>query len=140
MASYGSLDSPTYTIDITPWLPMLTDDKTHNFTLTVEGMGVSNSINNAWALSANIGIKLDPSGKRTTGRFESYQTKPFKISNPQVIPENQVQIETTGRRSLKVTSTIYTGSSSPQQVTFEQELRFTNTQIWGNSGGSEVRS
>ncbi|WAQ88136.1 hypothetical protein PtA15_9A261 [Puccinia triticina] len=76
IAAYGSLDQPTYQVDITPFLPLLTDSKSHNFTLTVEGQGENRSINSKWFLSGNIAMTLDASGKRTTGEIVGYQTEP----------------------------------------------------------------
>ncbi|KAG0146242.1 hypothetical protein CROQUDRAFT_526642 [Cronartium quercuum f. sp. fusiforme G11] len=138
MTSFGALETPTYNVDITPWLPLLTDDQYHNFTITVEGQGMNNTINSEWVLSANMAVRLDPSGRRTTGRMRYHKTDPYKDATPTVIEGNKVQIETTGKRVLSISSIIQTGSSSPQIVTFEQELSFSNTQIWGTAGSTEV--
>lgn len=138
MTSFGALESPTYMIDITPWLPLLTDNKYHNYTIAVEGQGINNSINKDWVLSGNIAVTLDPSGKRTTGRLVSYNSVPFKNANPTIIEGNKVKIDTAGKRTLSVSSMIQTGSSPPQMVRLDQELSFQNTQIWGQGGATEV--
>ena len=53
-ASVGAFDSPTYFVDITPFLPLLCDGEAHNFTITVIGMGPDLSINSDWIVSGNI--------------------------------------------------------------------------------------
>jgi hypothetical protein len=60
MVSYGAFDSPTYYIDATPFLPMLSDGQPHNFTLNVAGMGSDHSINNDWIVSGNVQVRMLP--------------------------------------------------------------------------------
>jgi hypothetical protein len=56
MVSYGAFDSPTYYIDITPFLPHLSDGLAHNFTINVAGMGTNHSINADWIVSGNVQV------------------------------------------------------------------------------------
>ncbi|MBW0486174.1 hypothetical protein O181_025889, partial [Austropuccinia psidii MF-1] len=119
LASYGSFDQPTYTIDITPFLPLLTDSSTHNFTLTVEGQGKNRSINSEWLLSGNIAIKRDPSGKRTTGKLLNYSTLSTIQSSGQLC-SSEVYLNVEANRKLSITSSIIPGSGAPRQDTMQQ--------------------
>lgn len=56
MLSYGAFDTPTYHIDITVFLPLLSDGRPHNFTINVVGMGVNRSINADWIISGNVQV------------------------------------------------------------------------------------
>jgi hypothetical protein len=58
MVSYGAFDSPTYWIDVTPFLPLLSDGRSHNFTLNVAGMGANHSINGDWIVSGNVQVLI----------------------------------------------------------------------------------
>lgn len=57
MLSYGAFDSPTYYIDATPFLPILSDGKSHVFTLNVVGMGANRSTNADWIVSGNVQVR-----------------------------------------------------------------------------------
>ncbi|PWZ01659.1 hypothetical protein BCV70DRAFT_157873 [Testicularia cyperi] len=67
-ANFGTFDQPAYTIDVTPFLGLLTDDMAHNFTLSMSSAEKEGVITaNSWFVSGAVHIWLDPSGKRTTG-------------------------------------------------------------------------
>ncbi|KAI9628846.1 hypothetical protein H4Q26_018417 [Puccinia striiformis f. sp. tritici PST-130] len=136
MAAYGSLDQPTYQIDITPFLPLLTDSKSHNFTLTVEGQGENRSINSKWFLSGNIAITLDASGKRTTGEILGYGTTPT-INVVGGICGVSVCTATDASRKLSIESYIVTGSNQKKKVSFKQDLAYQNKQILALDGNSQ---
>lgn len=68
-ANYGTLDQPTYTIDVTPFIGTLTDDQPHSFELAVVGSERGGVINDAsWFVSGNVQVYLDSSDGRTTGK------------------------------------------------------------------------
>lgn len=56
MLSYGAFDSPTYYIDITPFIPHLSDGLSHSFTINVAGMGANYTINDSWIVSGNVQV------------------------------------------------------------------------------------
>jgi Peptide N-acetyl-beta-D-glucosaminyl asparaginase amidase A len=58
MLSYGAFDSPTYYVDVTPFVPSLCDGQPHTFTLDVVGMGTSFSINQNWIVSGNLQVGI----------------------------------------------------------------------------------
>lgn len=136
MAAYGAFDQPTYMIDITPFIPTLTDGKSHNFTLAVEGQGVNRSINDNFQLSGNIAIIKDPSGKRTTGKIERYENKP-RIATGGEFCKESVRTGVEAGRKLSISSTLVTGSGK-KKVTFSQTLSFQNIQLWGPNGSSQI--
>ncbi|KAH9819969.1 peptide N-acetyl-beta-D-glucosaminyl asparaginase amidase A-domain-containing protein [Melampsora americana] len=135
IAAYGAFDQPTYMIDITPFIPTLTDGKSHNFTLSVEGQGVNRTINDNFQLSGNIAIIKDPSGVRTTGKMENYVNKP-KVSTGGEICKEGIRTVVRAQRKLSISSTLITGSGK-KEVTFSQYLSYKNTQLWGPNGRSQ---
>ncbi|EGG02014.1 uncharacterized protein MELLADRAFT_91721 [Melampsora larici-populina 98AG31] len=135
IAAYGAFDQPTYMIDITPFIPTLTDGKDHTFTLSVAGQGANHSINESFQLSGNIAIIKDPSGKRTTGNIESYKNEP-RISIGGEMCKEGVRTVVEARRKLSISSTLVTGSGK-KKVTFSQTLSFKNTQLWGPNGSGQ---
>ncbi|PLW09210.1 hypothetical protein PCASD_18318 [Puccinia coronata f. sp. avenae] len=136
VAAYGSLDQPTYQIDITPFLPLLTDSAPHNFTLAVEGQGENGSINSKWFLSGNIAITLDASGKRTTGEILSYRTDPY-IQITGGVCGSSICTTTDANRKLYIESSILTGSNQRKKVSFKQDLVYQNRQIFALDGSSQ---
>ncbi|CAE6344582.1 unnamed protein product [Rhizoctonia solani] len=79
LTSYGAYNQPTYFVDITPFLPALTDSVPHNITLSVLGQGLSppHSINSNWFVSGNVRLTLGTSQARTTGKITSYTVDPY---------------------------------------------------------------
>ena len=65
-------DLPTFEIDVTPWLPLLCDGKSHTFGLKVVGydssvQGEIGTIGENWYVTGSIFVWLDTAGKQTTG-------------------------------------------------------------------------
>ena len=65
-------DLPTFDIDITPWLPLLCDGKSHNFGLKVVGFDSSAAANigavrENWWVTGAVFIWLDKHGHQTSG-------------------------------------------------------------------------
>jgi hypothetical protein len=130
-------------VDITPFLPTLTDSAPHNITLTVLGQGLSppHSINANWFVSGNIRLTLGASKARTTGKVTSYAVDPYV--NPSVKgsvgPNNAtVRALVTARRKLRIASELVVGGSEKRKVVFEQDLSFENVQDYANDGWVQV--
>ncbi|KAH9443464.1 hypothetical protein Pst134EA_032654 [Puccinia striiformis f. sp. tritici] len=139
IAAIGAFDAPTYTIDISPFVPLLSDSKPHNFTIFVEGQGEKGSINQEWLFSASVFISLDPTGVRTTGRMLTYLTdskttvdvpKEVRIP-PNMDPKSLISFATHSFRKLEISSNIVTGTKGAQVVKVEQDMTFINQQSWG---------
>ncbi|EGG12564.1 uncharacterized protein MELLADRAFT_86715 [Melampsora larici-populina 98AG31] len=136
IAAIGALNAPSYTMDITPFVPLLTDDKNHNFTIVVEGQGQGNtSTNPKWILSGSVGITLDPSGARTTGKLESVHSTPhFKTTPLPDDAQGRIRFKTEASRQLSLKATVVTGTTGQQSVSVTQDFKFSNVQIQAASG------
>ncbi|CAE6354728.1 unnamed protein product [Rhizoctonia solani] len=139
LTSYGAYNQPTYFVDITPFLPNLTDSATHNITLSVLGQGVTppHSINSNWFVSGNIRLTLGSSQVRTMGKITSYTVDPYV--NPSVVasatPDNAtVHASIAAQRKLRIVSELVVGGNEKRSVVFEQDLKFENIQEYADDG------
>ena len=126
MLSYGAGDSPTYYIDITPFLGLLTDDKPHSLSLGVAGMGLDppHSINDNWYVSANIQILIG-NGK-TTGGITKYVGSPFvdpSVSGKASSAKGNLTVTTNAVRELSIEGWVRNGQGVVQNVQWKQNLR-----------------
>ncbi|KAF8597265.1 hypothetical protein BDV93DRAFT_527564 [Ceratobasidium sp. AG-I] len=139
LTSYGAYNQPTYFVDITPFLPTLTDSSPHNITLMVVGQGLSppNSINSNWFVSGNVRVTLGASTARTTGTIRSYSVDPYVHPTVRGLagPENATVHATIGaQRKLKIVSDLFVGGKEKRSVVFEQDLSFSNAQDYASDG------
>ncbi|PLW07813.1 hypothetical protein PCANC_21050 [Puccinia coronata f. sp. avenae] len=138
IAAIGAFDSPTYVIDISPFIPLLSDSKAHNFTLFVQGQGENGSINPDWIFSASVFASLDPSGARTTGKILTHSTDSKTTvgaasaasTPPKIDPKDLVSFVTHSFRYLSISSTVVTGTGGSQVFKTEQDMTFINQQSW----------
>lgn len=129
MLAYGAGDSPTYTIDITPFLGTLCDDLPHNFTLDVAGMGPEHSINDNWYVSGNVQVILDvdaPKGTRTTGEMTKYDV-PVRWVEPDVhgivtLGGQRVDVTTRAGRKIDIEGIVVSGSGKVIVARWTQDL------------------
>jgi hypothetical protein len=77
ITSYGAIDLPTYHLDLTPFIPILTNGQPHNITLDVASAETDHQINQNWFLSGLLHLKLDTSDLPTTGEITQYQVSNF---------------------------------------------------------------
>lgn len=54
--AYGAFDLPTYTIDLTPFVPILADGKNHTVSLDVASDEYDHTLNPNWYLSGNLQV------------------------------------------------------------------------------------
>ncbi|CAE6467831.1 unnamed protein product [Rhizoctonia solani] len=139
LTSYGAYNQPTYFVDITPFLPTLTDSAPHNITLSVLGQGLSpaHSINSNWFVSGNIRLTLGTSQTRTTGKITSYTVDPYV--DPSVkgsaSPGNvTVHASISAQRRIRIDSELVVGGKEKRNVVFEQNLKFENAQDYASDG------
>ncbi|CAE7184482.1 unnamed protein product [Rhizoctonia solani] len=126
-------------VDITPFLPTLTDSAPHNFTLSVLGQGLSppHSINSNWFVSGNIRLTLGSSKSRTTGRITSYSLDPYIDPNVKTSASAgnvTVHASTVAQRKLRIASELVIGGKEKRNVVFEQNLKFENAQDYADDG------
>lgn len=120
--SYGAADSPTYYIDISPFIGQLSDDQPHNLSIGVAGMGVNYSINSNWFVSGNVQIMLDPSGGRSMGQILSYHAQPHADTSVKGLATltNELRVHTSAKRSLAITGSIRSASGRVMVVDWTQ--------------------
>jgi hypothetical protein len=126
-------------IDITPWLPILCDGQSHNFTIGVSGLNddgtgnaaLSGRVGSDWLVTGKIFVWLDQAGHVTTGNAP-LQVAPqpaFHVSSsvtqtPKGVNDTLLYT-VTAERLLSFTSTLFL-SSGPQLATWYQHLSYSN--------------
>ncbi|KAH9857099.1 peptide N-acetyl-beta-D-glucosaminyl asparaginase amidase A-domain-containing protein [Lenzites betulinus] len=130
ITSYGALDLPTYFLDLTPFVPILTDGNPHNITLDVVSAEDDHTINQNWFVSGNLQVVTDPSSKPTTGKITKYEASPFAVSKTtgSVGANGDVNVTVATTRSIHIEAEITSGSGKKTLVVWSQNMQFSNTQ------------
>ena len=133
-------------IDITPWLPALSDGQDHTYEIRVMGItddgrghGTLTIVGSYWVVSGKLFLWLDENGTVTTGSALSKN-----LSDPTFFLTSSVDTVNNGKtltldyqvlvkRQLSFTSIITTSNGS-QHATWTQTLNFSNTGNLGNDG------
>ncbi|KAJ7172471.1 peptide N-acetyl-beta-D-glucosaminyl asparaginase amidase A-domain-containing protein [Mycena filopes] len=134
ITSYGALDLPTYFLDLTPFVPLLTDGKPHLFTIDVVSAEEDRAILPNWYISGLLQVTTDSSSKRTTGKITSYNAEPFAQTSVtgSVGDNGDVNITVTASRKIHITADILSGSGKANHVVFSQDLQYINQQSFLN--------
>ncbi|KAG9110473.1 hypothetical protein FRC07_008190, partial [Ceratobasidium sp. 392] len=142
ISAYGSFDQPTYSIDLTPFIPLLSDGANHTITIDAVAGGAASadhSINGNWYVSGNIQVFLDKSSTPTTGKITSYTAPNYGASDVKgVVAGNDVNITETASRVLHIEAEVTTGSGKTTKVVWTQDLSFRNTQSYLNNATRQV--
>ncbi|CAE6523490.1 unnamed protein product [Rhizoctonia solani] len=142
ISAYGSFDQPTYSIDITPFIPLLSDGVNHNISIDVvasKAASADYSINGNWYVSGNIQVFLDSSPEPTTGQITSYVAPDYGTSNVEgSAASNDVNVTETASRGLHIEAEVKTGSGKTTKVVWTQDLSFKNTQSYLNNATRQV--
>ncbi|THH31145.1 hypothetical protein EUX98_g3054 [Antrodiella citrinella] len=134
ITSYGALEQPTYTIDLTPFVPILTDGHPHNISLDVVSAESDHAINQNWFVSGNLQVKLDPSNKPTTGKITVLNAPSFAVTNTTgIVADNDVNFTVTATHNIHIEADIVSGSGARTHVVWTQNLQFSNTQNYINN-------
>ncbi|KAJ6630806.1 peptide-N4-(N-acetyl-beta-glucosaminyl)asparagine amidase A [Mycena sp. CBHHK59/15] len=130
ITSYGALDLPTYFLDLTPFVPILTDGKPHMFTIDVASAEVDQAVTQNWFVSGLLQVVTDSSSKRTTGRIVSYNAEPFAQTSitGSVGDNGDVNITVTASRKIQISADILSGSGKATHVVWSQNLQYINQQ------------
>ncbi|KAI1428444.1 peptide N-acetyl-beta-D-glucosaminyl asparaginase amidase A-domain-containing protein [Xylaria sp. FL1777] len=133
---------PSFEIDVTPWLGLLTDGEPHNFALRVVGYDTSTKdgigpVGENWWVSGSVFVWLGKAGEQTTTKdFKSEIPSPLFNFQPTLgtyTAENGTVTNTsfyyalTAARSLKVSSTITNGGQN-RLVSWSQNISYSNIQ------------
>ncbi|KAF7304886.1 Peptide-N4-(N-acetyl-beta-glucosaminyl)asparagine amidase A [Mycena kentingensis (nom. inval.)] len=134
ISAYGAIDLPSYYIDATPFVPLLTDGQPHTFTLDVASAEEDHTILQNWFVSGVLQVVTDSSSERTTGTMLSYDADDFAVSSTTgVFDDNgDVHITVSATRSVKIASEIVAGSGAKTLVEWEQSLSYVNVQDYLN--------
>lgn len=140
IAGYGALDLPTYYLDITPFVPILTDGKPHTITMDVTSAEADHNILQNWYLSGNLQVYLDQSSKPTCGEILRYEAEPFsRTTTIGSVNGSDVMVTVAATRKIYIESTVTGGSGYQERVVFDQELKYKNVQYYSNDANIQVR-
>jgi hypothetical protein len=130
ISSYGALDLPTYFLDLTPFVPILTDGKPHAISLDVASAENNHAINQNWYLSAALQVFTDTSSNPTTGKMTQYSVEPFSQTTTvgSVGGNGDVNVTVSATRKVHIESTITSGSGKVNKVVWDQSLEYNNVQ------------
>ncbi|KAJ3558288.1 hypothetical protein NP233_g11538 [Leucocoprinus birnbaumii] len=134
ITSYGALDLPTYFLDVTPFVPLLTDGQAHNFTIDVVSAESDHTTLQNWFVSGNLQVFTDPSGRRTTGRMLRVDNQPFAQTRTTggLNSNGDLTFTVSASRNIHIESQITTGSGKTSQVTWTQSYAYSSSQQWLN--------
>ncbi|KAF8212233.1 peptide N-acetyl-beta-D-glucosaminyl asparaginase amidase A-domain-containing protein [Mycena galopus ATCC 62051] len=130
ITSYGALDLPTYFLDLTPFVPLLTDGNSHNFTIDVASAEADKTILQNWFVSGILQVVTDSSSERTTGNITSYSAEPYAVTSTtgSVSANGDISITVKASRQIHITADIVSGSGKRNQVVVSQNLEYVNQQ------------
>ncbi|KAI0030815.1 peptide N-acetyl-beta-D-glucosaminyl asparaginase amidase A-domain-containing protein [Vararia minispora EC-137] len=139
ITSYGAVDLPTYHLDLTPFIPILTDGEPHNITIDVVSAESNHTIDNNWFVSGLLQVLIDRSDQPTVGRITAYEATPFARTTTvgNVNPNGDVRFTVNATRNVHIESEIIAGSGARTNVVFDQRLEYTNTQTYLHNGSIE---
>jgi hypothetical protein len=114
------------------------DGLPHNVTLDVASAETNHTLNQNWYVSGLLQVVTDPSGKPTTGNITTYDVQPYAMTETTAsIGGTDINITVSAQRSLKIESTIVSGSGTTNNVVFQQSMDFTNTQYYLNDANTQ---
>ncbi|KAH9047740.1 peptide N-acetyl-beta-D-glucosaminyl asparaginase amidase A-domain-containing protein [Lactarius hengduanensis] len=126
ITSYGAIDIPTYHLDLTPFIPILTNGQPHNITLDVASAEPDHQINQTWYLSGLLQVNLDSSTSPTTGNITLYQADDYAVSTATGSNDGDINIIVNASRSVHIEAEIIAGSGEQTKVVFTQNLEYGN--------------
>ena len=148
-----TFDLREHEIDITPWLPVLSDGKQHTFEIKVAGINddggtngsVTETVGYFWHVTGKIFLWLDGPSSVTTGSIPTLTLPPPSIVLSQSHTQNAAGVnqtltyKTSVTRSLSISSIVKTQKGlSP--VSWTQSLSYTNLGIYTNQGYTQWNS
>ncbi|KAF2845760.1 hypothetical protein T440DRAFT_257241 [Plenodomus tracheiphilus IPT5] len=138
-------------IDITPFIPMLSDGQDHSFEIKVlgvddDGQGNLNgegTVESNWVVTGKVFLWLDSDSTITTGTspIVSAPKPSIKLQSARQTTANgtisslNYSIEVT--RNLYIESTLVT-STGPETVYWRQDLAFSNIGVLSNQGNDQI--
>ncbi|KAF2204742.1 hypothetical protein GQ43DRAFT_121191 [Delitschia confertaspora ATCC 74209] len=139
-------------IDISPFLPVLSDGKDHTFEIRVAGINddgqgngeLTEMVGSNWIVTGKVFIWLDPQGSVTTGTA-LIQTAPKPVlalhssrsRNNGTVTALDYFVKV--QRTLSISSTITT-STGTKEVNWEQNLTYSNDGRFKNNGNDQTNN
>ncbi|KAK7454157.1 hypothetical protein Landi51_03277 [Colletotrichum acutatum] len=147
LVGLDAYDLREHEIDISPWLPVLSDGKEHTFKIKVAGLAddgqktiVNTTVGNFWVVSGKVFLWLDEEGSITTGKppTVSISQPDIKITG-RALGKNSTGANETLAFNLDVTRMISVkgevvskkGTKNPE---WTQKLSYTNNATLGQFG------
>ncbi|KAI0518493.1 peptide N-acetyl-beta-D-glucosaminyl asparaginase amidase A-domain-containing protein [Xylaria bambusicola] len=133
---------PSFEIDVTPWLGLLTDGDSHRFALRVVGYDTSTEdgigpVGENWWVSGSVFIWIDEGSEQTTAKsfkseissplFEFQPTLGTRVAEDSTLTNTSFYYSLIASRSLKVSSIITSGGES-RPVSWSQDVSYSNIQ------------
>ncbi|KAJ3919138.1 peptide N-acetyl-beta-D-glucosaminyl asparaginase amidase A-domain-containing protein [Lentinula edodes] len=136
IGSYGTAELPTYFVDVTPFVPLLTDNSPHNFTLDVVSAEEKHTINSNWYVSGILQVILDTSFEPTIGNMTVHSASNYADTSITGFVEDfgQFNATVTAMRNIHIEADILSGSGQLTHVIWTQDLQFLNIQTYRNNG------
>ncbi|KAJ3759882.1 peptide N-acetyl-beta-D-glucosaminyl asparaginase amidase A-domain-containing protein [Lentinula raphanica] len=136
IGSYGVAELPTYFVDVSPFVPLLTDGLPHNFTLDVVSAEANHTINPNWFVSGILQVVLDSSSERTTGSLTVHSATDYANTSitGSVADFGHFDATVTATRDIHIEADILGGSGQSIHVVWTQDLVFSNIQTYRNDG------
>lgn len=127
----GSFDLPSYDIELTPFLGIILDGKSHEFRFSV-----TNALN-VWYIDANLHVWLDRKGTEIEGGLLEYHNSPPVVTLDSNFTGLNGTFLTSASRSIS--STGYVESSNGKVVTkFTQSFNYSNFMVMGKDGNLQI--
>ncbi|ESK96973.1 peptide-n4-(n-acetyl-beta-glucosaminyl)asparagine amidase a [Moniliophthora roreri MCA 2997] len=131
ITAYGAIDLPTYFLDLTPFVPLLTDGQPHNFTIDVSSAEDNHAILQNWFVSGVLQVLVDSSSERTTGNITFYSAELFAESHAVADFEGDDAVITViANRQIHIEADIVSGSGVATHVVWSQDLEYENVQSY----------
>ncbi|KUJ19080.1 uncharacterized protein LY89DRAFT_581373 [Mollisia scopiformis] len=128
-------DLPSFEIDISPWLGVLCDGKSHTFAMEVVGydsVTTLGTVGSNWWITGSIFLWVDSAGSQTTGTtIQSSTAAPSFDFAPTIGTASGLNtsllVSLSAHRTISHSSTITT-SHGPRTLTWSQSLSYINKQ------------
>ncbi|KAF2665427.1 hypothetical protein BT63DRAFT_377319 [Microthyrium microscopicum] len=137
-------------IDITPWLPVLSDGKDHTFEIRVMGVNDTDAGNvvlsppgSNWVVTGKVFVWLDRAGTITTGQPPKVQASEPKITIDQAIARSpqgfnvSLSYKVTASRDFSVDGSVTT-SEGTKPASWKQTYNFSNIGSAANLGNNQT--
>ncbi len=151
IAGVDAFDLKEHEIDITPFLPLLSDGKPHTFTIRVAGIDddgktsghLTETVDESWYVTGKIFVWLDAAGSVTTGEQPTIQQAPPTITLSQSTTKtangtNQtLSYDTIVSRTLHVSAKVVTQQRT-DTVSWTQTLSYSNKGFVSGLGFNQI--